>query len=1090
MIRFATILLFLGASLSLFGQQALSDNINGQWCIYSEGERIDLEPSIHELGNFDEVGLTFFMQYEQYGIMSEKGVIVLEQEYNSIKQLGGGYYLLLDDEKKQILVDWRTDHVELREVKKVQKLQTNWYHVTLDSVQVLINLLGQKEWTLSGEDEVIESDFNYVHCEIDGNLILFDPNGGEIFSTEGYPIFGKNYLLISDIESKKVIYRTHEVDLPTDASGIRIREDEIMYSQTGKSTIISSLDGRVISELPFEDISYYNDNLLLIRNNGKVGLARKTGEMLIPTNYASISVLDGLYYVRSSKGAGVLDNNGRELIPCKYSYVVAYRDFFTVHNELDFSGLISRKTGKTILPCDYLKLTLNDSVIRGFTGDILRIIQLDSNHRVLNDIVMSNVTSLVNTEASIDVEVDERLYPLGWFTSNVPKYDSLGFLIDEVSRWGLKGANDSIIIPARYKEPIFVDQADFSLLNDGRRSFKIFGLGKVTLNQYKVMSHRTGKRLIPEMIISIDTMDLLTRSYARFVSEKGAGVLLDDNSILRVDYIDGNDSRYVRYCTSRRNRILSAKKTDFDALRFFDFDLNNDPTKWIKINLNRKKYEFIRYEKAEWNFLDTNGKNVFTDPFDFAYPYSQETSIVKMDGKWGVARADSFAIPISYASIKRSPVSDTLFVVKKNNGGTRFLDTNGRVMSNGMTRFFSSKENFSQIEINGNKKLIAPDYSIISGDTRFQKLFDNNIFFSKENKKYTIYNQYGILLGAVELRPEEVWFEEYVKTKSRGKRGVLSMDNDTLIPFKYKKITSSGSYIFAQDGNKNLLYDQNMILIDNLKSNDILVDSVSGNYAVISESKATIYSSTQRKLGRFNGMKFEHFHNGYLIEFGKTLRVLNLENEFTFDFEPRELEVMGENGYLVIDSDKMGHYFNQGWDEITFDQPLSRVKFVGEGLALSRSRKSTLLFGGDVEVKFSAGHKSIGGFRNGFLLLEYGKECKFVDVNGVNQFKRIFDDAEPFSGRYASVKEKDGWTIIDGDGYFQVLPGFDKITPLTKTIFSTPSQPVFGLFDAHGNELIPVEFQQLNFLRNGIVQGRKNGKIFYFDRNGESISLN
>jgi len=88
------------------------------------------------------------MQYEQYGIMSKKGVIVLEQEYNSVKQLGGGYYLLLDDEKNQILVDWRTDHVELREVKKVQKLQTNWYHVTLDSVKVLINLPGQKEWTL------------------------------------------------------------------------------------------------------------------------------------------------------------------------------------------------------------------------------------------------------------------------------------------------------------------------------------------------------------------------------------------------------------------------------------------------------------------------------------------------------------------------------------------------------------------------------------------------------------------------------------------------------------------------------------------------------------------------------------------------------------------------------------------------------------------------------------------------------------------------------------------------------------------------------------------------------------------------------
>lgn len=72
---------------------------------------------------------------------------------------------------------------------------------------------------------------------------------------------------------------------------------------------------------------------------------------------------------------------------------------------------------------------------------------------------------------------------------------------------------------------------------------------------------------------------------------------------------------------------------------------------------------------------------------------------------------------------------------------------------------------------------------------------------------------------------------------------------------------------------------------------------------------------------------------------------------------------------------------------------------------------------------------------------------------------------------------------------FQILPGFEKIKPLSKTIFSTNGQPLFGLFDSHGNELISVEFQQLNFLRNNIIQGRKDGDIFYFNLNGEPILL-
>jgi hypothetical protein len=1090
LIRLATILFFFGAtSLSLFGQQALSDNINGRWSVYSEGERINLEPSIHELGNFDEVGLTFFMQWEQYGIISEKGIIVLEEEFNSIKQLGGGYYLLLNDKKQQILACWRTDRMELRDVEKAQEIQTNWYTAQIDTTQILINVSGQKEWILSDEDEVIESDFNYVYCEIDGVLKLFDPNGNEILNQERNPSFAQNYLLIYSSEGRKIVYRNHEIELPSDAKNIRIREGEILYSQTGKSTIISSKDGKTIVELPYDDVSYYNDNLLTIRENGKVGFAKKTGEVLVPTEYTSISVQGGLYYVRKLEGVGVLDESGQQLLPCKYNYVVTYRDFFEVHNSLDLVGLISRKTGNTILPTDYSKMKLNDSIVRGFTGDMLRIVKLDSNHRIINDIVMSNVTSLVNTYASVEVSVDERLYPLGWFLASVPQYDELGFLNGERLRWGLKGANDSILIPARLQEPIFVEQADFSLIANSTKRLKLNGFGSRTYLQFQVMSHLTGKRLIPENVFSIDTLDLLSRAYVRFVSEKGRGVLLGDNSILRVDYIDGEDSRYVRYCASKKTEMLPAKKDEYDALRFFDFDMNNKPSSWLEIYLDRVEREFIRFKNAEWNFLDTNGKTVFAESFDFAETYSSETALVKKDGRWGVARADSFAIPIKYASVKRSPISDTLFIVKRNAGGKRFLDTNGREMTNGMKRFFSNKENFSQVEIDGNKKLMAPDYSIISGETRFQKLFDNNIFFSKEKKEYTIYNQFGVQLGSVKFRPEEVWFVNYVLAKSRGKRGVLSMENDTLIPFKFKKIRQLGNYIFAQDGVNNRLYDENLNLVDKVKTNEVLVDSISGSYAVISEGKATMYSSDQRKTGKFKGDKFEHFHNGYLIELGKRLTVHGVENEYIFEFQPKEFEVMGENGYLVIDSDKLGHYFNPEWEEIMFENPLMKARVVGEGLAMARSRKGCLLFGGDVEVNFKVGCRNNGTFKNGFLLLGGNGDFEFVDVNGINQFKRTFDDAEPFLGKYATVKEKDGWTIIDGKGHFQILPGFEKITPLSKTLFLTSGQSLFGLFDAHGDELIPAEFQELNFLRNDIIQGRQNGDIFYFDLHGNPISL-
>lgn len=1089
MIRFCFILCFLVVATSLFGQQALSDNINGQWCIYSNGERTMLDPAIHELGNFDACGLSYFMRYEKFGILNDKGAVIVDESYTSIKQLEGGYYLMLKD-GNQFLGNWKNNIFNCRKVGKTKSLDRNWYLASFDSSFTVINLKAQKEWVIESEEELEECDFGYMYCRIGDTLRLFDAEGIEVDLMESLPQFGINHLYVNTPEIKKIIFRSHELLFPNDAESIQIREDEIMYRQGSSTTILNAIDGKVKVIFPFNDVSYYTTNLFLVRQGGKVGLYDRKGQMLVPIKYTSISAYGGLYNVRTASGAGVLNKEGRELVPCKYDYVVAYKDFFTLHNALGLVGLMSRVTDDIILTCDYSKMVLSNLKVRAFSNDMLRIIELDSNHRFIKDITLTNVISLVKPRVTPSGSVDERLYPLGWFNDLVPEYDSLGYVVNERLKWGLKGENDSILISARYKQPIFVHQADFSLLEVGAKKMTLMGLGEVTFPQLQLMSHRTGKAVVPEPVLSVDTMDLLTRSYSRFISEKGPSVLLDNDKILRVDYIDGADAEYVRYCTSKKRVLEAAKKTDFDALRYPDYNLNNALDISLKVNLQNKDHEFIRFLNAEWNFLDTSGRTVFSSPFDFVEPYHYGTAIVLKDGKWGVASADSFVIPMMNVGVKRSPISDTLFVVQRKGNGTRFLDTTGRVLTNGITQVFSNKGAFAQVLMNGKKVLIAPDYSLISGDTRFQKIFDNGVFYSRENKEYTVYDAEGSLLGSLKEQPEEVWFENYALIKSRGKMGVVSMGGDTLIPFKYKEIRQTGNYIFAKDGDANLLYDKELNRVQKCKSNEVLIDSISGNYAVVQLDKAIMYNSVGDKIGKVSGTKLDHFYNGRILDFSKQMRILGGEEEQLFDFQAKSIEHLGKNGCLIIDSEKNGHYFDAEWNEVTFESTLNRAEDVGEGLSISRGSTETLLFGGGLEVKFEGRWKNIGRYTNGFLLLVNGKEYQFVDVNGINQFKRIFDDAEPFSGELAAVKETDGWTLIDGNGHFRILPSFGRITPHTQTLFSTPGQVVHGLFDSHGNELIPVEFQQLNFLRNNIIQGRKNGEIFYFDVKGVPIEFN
>lgn len=1071
-----------------FGQQALIDNIDGQWCIYRDGKRQFLDPQIQELGNFDAQGLTYFMRFGKYGVVNEEGTIVLTENYGSVSQLGGGYFVLLKD-KKQTLATWRHDQFVFSPINDFEKLQDNWSQVSTDSTTILINWKGKKEWVLSGSDRIYDSDFGHTLCRINDSICLFDPEGRNVNAREEEIAFTEDYLLINSTDLKKFIFRNHEVLLPTDARNIRLKENQILYAQSGSSTIISSLDGKVISYFPYENVEYYKTSVLRFYQARKVGLISTSGKIIIPAKYTMITETGDVYMARSTNGVGVLDQNGKVLVSCGYDYIRVYADFFEVHNSLGLVGVVSRKTNNDLLPCTYQKIMLSDTVLRAFSLDMLRMLEIDSNHRVVNDLVLSNVTSLVNSKASLDISVDKRLFPLGWFVERVPIFDQDGYRTGDQLKWGLKDQNDSLLIPARNKEPLYVENADFSLQPRGKRELSIYGWQKAYFPQFEVTSHRTGKSLISEHIINLDTMDLMTRNYARFISSKGLGVLKSDNSILRVNYIDGHDVNFVRFCTSKKTELLAADKFDVDKVHMPDYDLNNDPDRFMKVNINKKGYEWVRYNNAEWNFLDTNGKVVFSEPFDFVEPYKFETAIVLKNGKWGVVRADSFLIPNHFLSVKRSPISDTLFVVQRRSNGLRYLDTNGRLMPKEMTRFFKNKGDMTQVEWNKNKSLVNLDYEVISGETHFQKLLENDIFFSKENKQYTIYTSEGIQLGEVPLRPEEVWFEKYVKVKSRGKLGVLSVDGDTLIPFRYKEIDQLGDYIFAQDRSDNLLFNSELEQVDKLKTYTVLVDLLTGNYAEIHANKAILHSPTEGRLASVKGTKFERYHNGFLIEMGKQLKVFSPEKELVFDFEPISLEVMDQNGYLVEDKDKVTHYFDENWQEIEFEEPLGRVKYVGNGLALSRTRTHTLLFGGDLSVKLKANTRNVGMYESGFLLTEANRQYQFINLEGENEFKRTYKEAKPFIAKYATVKEKDGWTIIDRKGNYQVLPGFDEISAESPTIFATRAQPLLGLYDAHGNELIPAEYQQLNFLRNDLIQGRKDGNIFYFDRSGKPILM-
>ncbi len=1090
--KFALASIFTCLALWSNAQQPLVGVQDGQWFTFINGKKKLLPKEIHDVGNFDNQRLAYFMRYDRYGLLDPNGEIVLSERYIAAEQLKGGYYKFLRKDGFDLI---KSENRELKftNCRLIEDLKNEWYLVTTESKRFLLNTLGDIQFNLDSLDNVVNTFYGYVYLKHGDERILFNPMGQQIDYGKNKPLFYRDYLVLSLGNSKKIIYPDHEIELPEDAVSIIVEENKIHYT-TGKLTrIISATDQHLIMEAKCEALVLLGRGLYEMISNNKSGVISKDNVVICPMIYDFVSIRDDYLMINNLSGMGIMDLGGKIILPCVYDWVRPTRDFFLIKSDLGRQGLLSRKTNKVILPCAYKRIQFSDSKIRAWSSNKLRILELDSMHNFTSDLVLDNVITLDKMKATKDESVDSRLYGLGWFSVQKSSFDSLGFKIGDKLRWGLKNPNDSTLLPAKYNQPLYVPQAGFSLVTGPG---VILPLSNSTrkVSTFYITSYITGRRLVSEPVFSIDTMDLFSRSYTRFYGTKGFGILTAENKVIYTSYFDGSDRRYVRYCQSESARVEKAEKSDFDHLVYQDALMNNDPAKGIKYPSGNASWEFIRFPDAKWNFFDTNGRSVFDSPFNFVYPYRSETAIVQRDGSWGLVRFDSLVIPTIYSQISRiSNISDTLLLIKYTPKGVRFMDTTTRELNLGITRFGMKKGDLTQVHLGSRKGVINSDYQMISGDTRFQKIFENNLFYSKEKKKYTIYSSDGNLVGTVKLKPQGFVRDQYVIVTERGKKGLVNMTDEVIIPIVYKNIEKHGDYIFAVNGFENLLFDKNVNVIRKFKNNSVLVDEMTGNYVIIESDRAVVYSIlTGKKTGSWKGRKFTHFSDNWLVQYGKFSRAIDVTSEIIvdFDFEIERIVDMDGAGYIVYDTKKFSHHFTVNWEEITYDSPLRRAKYVGNRRGICRTKNGLLLFGDGINKLFPTKFNFKGVFGSGFLLLGSRNHYMFIDDSGANVFEREFIDATPFGKNFATIKEQTGWTIMNTHGHYKTLPSFDKIKEIGTNIFSTSQQALFGVFDSHGNTIIPVKYQRINVLENNLLQGYKNGKIFYFTVSGKEIILN
>ncbi len=1077
-------LLFTGNAQPLVG------NTDGQWLIYQGEEMITLPRTVHYVSNFDDKQLAVYAEYGRFGVLNSEGKVVASAQYREVEQLGHGIYRCLSD-VGMLIADFSGELAEAFPCKGGHRLTSRWFLIETETERRLLNTGTGKQVDLLEGDTILMSGFDHLHVRKNGREMLFDQDGDSIALEKTHPAFFPHFLLIDAPGTHAVIFRSHRIDLPPDASNIRVLDQTLVCTSGGKTSLISCETGEIIFSAPFDDLRAFDTDHFMVQKDLKWGLIRKNGETVVPVKYTFIRNLGEFYSVGGDGGNGLLDKSGRELVPCAYSWVYPSDEFFHTTSVLGFQGLISRKTGRSVLDCVYDRVKVDQRTVRGWSNGRLRILKLDASHNTLSNLLLDNVITVKMYESGkSDRPVDERLFALGWFTEWVAKQDEHGFVQERALKWGLRGENDSLLMPARYRSPIYVPNADFSMLPRGVVQCTYFGNRIEQQNAYSLVDYHKGKVLFSEPVFSVDTMDLFSRSYVRFYGSKGQGILHADNKVEYVDYIDGSDDDFVRYCKSATNTRIPSDHLAVDAVGVPTMDQNDRAAMAASYFYLGKNYTYIRFPDAEWNFMDTAGHALFAEPFSFVKPFYRNTAVVKRNG-WGVVTKDTVVVPTVFASVKRLPqLQDTVFLVKKKPEGIRLLDTLMHDIDRHITRCVKSADGIVLIERGREKKILAETYEYVSDESGMQKIISQRYVLSKIKKEYVLRDAQGHLLASGTARPEAVFHDRYMLVKSGSKYGLLDFFGDTVLAFQYNEIREEGPYLVAIDGLDNTLFSKDLTPIKNVKQASLLVDLATGNLAAVRAGKCIVFSPDGAVICR-QKMEPSVFHNNWLVQTGNGGKVVHVtEGDRTPAQLIKNCQVLDDYGFLVEDYKGKSRLFTSDFKPVNDTLELRRAKYLGEGIVTGRYGKNVVLLSGERLSLLGSEVRVEGHFNSGYLLVtSTDSGACYLNTDFINAFRRLYKEAVPFRGGYAAVEEGDGWTIIDRKGNRKSLGSYEKITPVGNGMFLTDRQLLSGLYDSHGRELLPPVFQQINVLRPDLIQGIREGTIEYFDGTGRPVTL-
>lgn len=1096
-IRAAIVLVLCLFSQLLFAQQQTLPIVKGGiWHLRKNGSEIRLPETYSYVHTFDTKGYAYFQRGGNYGIINEQGQEIVPPNFRDVTPLGNGYFKCQKDTVQQIVYS-ESGKIEQLSCKQASKLDENWVFYVKSNQHFLLNTA--KPLTIPLDSAYnYTSIFNHIIFDLDSNgYLLYDSNGEKIYDGKASLSFDFDYARIFSQNFNYIFDRYGGTwHYPQNAKFIDVSKEYIHYQDGNTAYLLDRDSKKQLFSFPGEQINVLQ-GYYLVQVNGKNGLMNATKKWLIEPKYDFFEFGNEYIEVNFNTLVGLFDKKFRLIVPCKYKNINYDSLFFYTTAVNGYEGLISRKTNKEILPAVYDRIELKGNLLKAWANGNLMLLELTPTHGLKNKLVLENTISLRQKERIwSNANFDPRLFALGWYYDSLKGNESK-LLPNSKYKWGLKNEKDSILVKPTYTSATYIPGAGFSMLSEWLNPKEIADLNtnnyqNIPRFKYRLVDYTTGKMLPTAPIEHLDTTDLQFRSFTRFRDTTEYGVVFQDNSVKKMKYLDLRKDEFIRYCTGGVRKIVFKKSST--TIEFQSMNLRKNYYLNFPSNMPSKAAGF-EISGGKWNFLTPKGDSLFREGFDFAEAFHKKTAIVQLHKMWGVVSPDTLVIPFQYHSIKRiTAYKDSVFMVGVSSGKELFLDTNLNVVSS--QSFVFEEKRGSLIHIKENKKNVVLNEG---GERIYEteksiKWHDFNRMVVKENKAFSIIDEKGQSIGEVKVKPERFFSPNSFLAKEISKYGVLSLNEDTLIPFDFKEIEAYPDFIIAQNSAKSCIYDTEYELLDCLEGAKLLVDSVSGLWAASYPAKVVVYDAKGKTIAKLksNDVVFHQFYNKRLFSNTNKTQALNLDGTWV-ELKGKKSDFAAfPDGFFGVEFDnKFWRIYDKNWKSVSSQLPeMKRPQYIGDAILSARSEGKLVLFDAANGAAYNEYEPVEKNWESDLLLVKTSAKYypfQFINRSFENPFSRDFTTANAFAYGFASVCDERGCTLINSRGFQKSYPSFNPMTIIGPNLIRTTEKIKYGIIDSQGKTILKPEYEKISFLNDGIIQAVRDGNISYFDMGGKVI---